>query len=76
MVELGKERGKNTLDVEEINDKSGVGINGSFQSNLNPVRVTMHIVAAVGRRHLRQPVGGLEGKGLSDFHRIPSSFWV
>lgn len=76
MVELEKKWSKDPLDVEEINDETGAWINRTFQADFDPVRVTMHIVTAVGRRHLRQPVGGLEGKGLRYFHRIPSSLWV
>jgi hypothetical protein len=76
VVEPLQHRPEGGLDVEEIDDKPGLWVSRSFELQLHTIGVPVHAMALVRLGHSRQPVCGLEGEGLSDFHGIPMSLWV
>ena len=76
MVKLSQKRRKRSLDIEKINHEAGRRLDRSVEPKLDPIGVAMHPVAAVGRRHIGQPMSGLERECLCNSHGMPISLCV
>jgi len=73
MVEASVEGGESARQLGEVADPTGLTIDGSFHVHFHPVGMSVKTAAFVSRRHVRQPVGRLEGKFPEDLHGSISS---
>src|SRR3546814_4664113 len=56
------------LDVAEVHHPAAVGARLAGDMQLDHERMPVQPRAFVARRHVRQPVRGLDGEGLEDVH--------
>ncbi len=68
MVQPLQQRLEDFFHVEEIDDEAGKSIHLARESEFDAVGMAMQAPAAMGFRHMRQMVRGLESEGLSDGH--------
>lgn len=68
MIKLLVQRLERPADVGEIDDPAFARPNRAAHVHLNVKRVTVQPVTLVFGRHVRQPMGSLEGEDLKYFH--------
>jgi hypothetical protein len=68
MVKPLQQRLEHALDLEEIDDKAGLGIDRPLKVQLDAIGVAMQRMTAMLRRHARQAVRGFKAKCLGDLH--------
>ena len=76
VIELLQDRIERVLNVEEIGDKAGMGVNRALQPEHHAMGMAVKVTAFVGSWNIWEPVGRLEGESLCDFHLIPRILWV
>ena len=64
MVKPVKQRFEDSLDREEIGDKTREGIDRALQPQFDPVGMPMQSSAAMRFANIRQKMRGLETEGL------------
>ena len=68
MIELVAQRREVRIDFGEIHNPALFRVNGAAHVHLDPETVAVQPSALVPGRHIRQPMGRLEGEFPEDLH--------
>ncbi|MNE56204.1 hypothetical protein D3C80_1510970 [compost metagenome] len=68
MVETVVDRLEDRLDLAEITDPAGIGIDLALDVDRHAERMAMKTPALVALRYMGQEMGGFEGEFFKEFH--------